>query len=947
MMLLRVLLGLIAVSSCLCLQLRSNRAVKWRLCNSNLQSREVRTQGLRSASRLGMSDEGDGNEEVSIGDMELPQGVERLELNDELKASFMSYAMSTILGRALPDARDGLKPVHRRVLYAMHGLGLLPSSTYRKCARVVGEVLGKYHPHGDMSVYDALVRMAQDFVMLHTLVAGHGNFGSVDNDPAAAMRYTEAKLSSLAFDSLLADIKEDTVDFVDNFDGNEIEPLVLPARLPMLLLNGASGIAVGMATNIPPHNLGELSDAIMAMLDNPDITADELVKIVPAPDFPTGGKIMGNKGAEELYKTGRGSIIMRAKTHIEVLSKGGGSTGQRASTRNAIIVTELPYMTNKSGLLEKIADLVNDKKLDGIADLRDESDRDGIRMVIELKRDAIPAVVQNNLFKKTALQTAFSANMLALVDEGKQPMRLDLKGALEIFIQFRFKTLRRRTSFQLGKLKSRDHIVQGLIVALARVDEIIDLLRKSKDTASAREVLTGDSYKFSAEQAESILGLRLSRLTAMEEGKLKDEHEALTKDIAGLEELMAQDSKVNEIIRRETKEIKDKHGKPRQSELLGEEGNLTDQDLLANDRSVIIITRSGYIKRLPIEEFESQSRGTKGKAGAKLSTEDDGISQFFSCNDHDSVLFVTDKGVAYSIKAFQVPLASRTAKGVPLPQILPFSSQEKVTSVIPIESFEREEEHLVLLTRKGFVKKTPLKSFQNMSARGLIIISLTEGDSLGWSRRCMPKDEVLIATKDGFACRFGVSDLTSTGRQSRGVRALNLREDDQMADMDVNNSNALPGTDGTAGEGGDVPPGIDYVFVITERGYGKRISIADFRKAKRGGRGVFAIKFKEKAGGGGSKARAAGKANADVDALRCLRFCSSGDEVVLSTSRGTILRQRVDDVSVQARSATGVLVQKLARDDSIVDISIVPPEEEKEEEETKTKAGASAESTKA
>lgn len=917
--------------------LRSQSSMKWRKGNINLGRREMRTQDLRGVSKLSMSNEGEQNDET-IEDMELPAGVERLELNDELKASFMSYAMSTILGRALPDARDGLKPVHRRVLYAMHGLGLVPSSSYRKCARVVGEVLGKYHPHGDMSVYDALVRMAQDFVMLHTLVAGHGNFGSVDNDPAAAMRYTEAKLSSIAFDSLLADIKEDTVDFVDNFDGNEIEPLVLPARLPMLLLNGASGIAVGMATNIPPHNLGELSDAIVAMIDNPDISSDELVKIVPAPDFPTGGKIMGNKGAEELYKTGRGSIIMRAKSHIEVLSKGGGATGQRASTRNAIVVTELPYMTNKSGLLEKIADLVNEKKLDGIADLRDESDRDGIRMVIELKRDAIPAVVQNNLFKKTALQTSFSANMLALVDEGRQPQRLDLKGALEIFIKFRFKTLRRRTNFQLSKLKSRDHIVQGLIVALSRVDDIIELLRKSKDTSSAREALTGPTYKFSAEQAESILGLRLSRLTAMEESKLKEEHETLTKDIAELEELMADDGKVNAIIRRETMEIKEKHGKPRLSELLGEEGNLTDQDLLANDRSVIIITRSGYIKRLPIEEFESQSRGTKGKAGAKLSTEDDGISQFFSCNDHDSVMFVTDKGVAYSIKAFQVPLASRTAKGVPLPQILPFSSQETVTSVIPIESFTREEEHLVLLTRKGFVKKTPLKNFQNMSARGLIIISLTEGDSLGWSRRCMPHDEVLIATKDGFACRFGVSDLTSTGRQSRGVRALNLREDDQMADMDVNNAVTGTGTTTIPTEGGE-----GFVFVITERGYGKRISIEDFRKAKRGGRGVFAIKFKDKAGGGGRNARAAGRAESDVDTLRCLRFCSSGDEVVLSTSRGTILRQRVDDVSVQARSATGVLVQKLAKDDSIVDISIVPPEEEKEEEKkTKTSDSKSA-----
>ena len=688
----------------------------------------------------------------------------------------------------------------------------------------------------------------------------------------------------------------------------------------MLLLNGASGIAAGMATNIPPHNLGELCDAITALVDNPDLAEEDLVKIVPAPDFPTGGNIMGTAGSEDLYKTGRGSIVMRAKTHIESLSRSTGPGG-RSTTRNAIVVTELPYLTNKSGLLEKIADLVNEKKLEGITDLRDESDRHGIRVVIELKRDAIPAVVQNNLFKKTALQTTFSGNMLALVDEGKQPQRLNLRGALNIFIKFRFKTLRRRTKHKLEKLKARDHIVQGLIAALKRVDDIIALLRKCKDTASARAVLVGTEYGFSAEQAESILGLRLSRLTAMEEGKLSDEHETLSRDILVLEELMHQDDKVNEMIKQETLDIKNKFGQPRRSEILDAEGVLSDQDLLANDRSVIIITKSGYIKRLPIEEFESQSRGTKGKAGAKMSGADDGIVHFFSCNDHDSVLFVTDKGIAYSIKAFQVPLGSRIAKGVPLPQILPFSAQERVTSVIPIETFDREDEHLVLLTKFGFVKKTPLKSFKNISARGLIIISLTEGDSLGWSRRCLPHEEVLIATKDGFACRFSVSDLSSTGRQARGVRALNLREADQMADIDINTRvktllDGSPNPEYTNDKSA-------YVFAITERGYGKRIPISEFRKAKRGGRGVFAIKFKEKAGGGGKQARQAGRSKEESDALRCFRFCAAGDEVVLSTSKGTILRQKVDDVSVQARSATGVLVQKLDKGDAIMDIAIV------------------------
>jgi len=683
--------------------------------------------------------------------------VQDIELNDELRDSFMSYAMSTILGRALPDARDGLKPVHRRVLYAMHCLNLTPESGYRKCARVVGEVLGKFHPHGDMSVYDALVRMAQDFVMLHPLVAGHGNFGSVDNDPAAAMRYTEAKLSKLAYDTLLSDIKEDTVDFVANFDGNEEEPLVLPARIPMLLLNGGSGIAVGMATSIPPHNLGELADAVVAIIDNPNLSQDQLLKIVPAPDFPTGGKIMGLAGAKSLYETGHGSILMRANCHMEVITSG-------TRTRNAIIVTELPYMTNKASLLEKIADMVNDKKLDGIADLRDESDRDGIRLVIELKRDAIPALVQNNLYKKTALQVTFSGNMLALVDSGKQPQRLTLRQALDIFISYRFQTLRRRTKYQLKKITARNHIVEGMILAMKRMDDIISLLRKTKESTENIKARLTQSKEFglSSEQADAILNMQLRRLTALEEDKLKEENEDLQRQIKLLTGVMQDDKKVFEIMRQETLELKAKHAQPRRSILWDEEGAISEEDLVANDRSVIVITRSGYIKRLSIEEFETQARGTKGKAGARLSADDDSVSQFFSCNDHDVILFITDKGKAYSVKAFQVPLGSRIARGVPLPQVLPINSDEVVTSVIPVDSFagrnsgggvdgaekeEQEQEHLVLLTSNGFVKKTPLKAFESISARGLIIISLEEADSLRWARRCLPHEEVLIATR--------------------------------------------------------------------------------------------------------------------------------------------------------------------------------------------------------
>lgn len=670
-------------------------------------------------------------------------GQDTIDINAELKSSFMSYAMSTILGRALPDARDGLKPVHRRVLFAMHSLGLTPDSSYRKCARIVGEVLGKFHPHGDQSVYDALVRMAQDFVMMHPLVAGHGNFGSIDNDPPAAMRYTEAKLSQLAFDSLLVDIKEDTVDFTPNFDGNEEEPFILPARLPILLINGASGIAVGMATNIPPHNLGEIVDAMVALINDPDLSEEDLARIVPAPDFPTGGFIQGLAGAKEFETTGHGSILMRAKTHIEQIANNGKSG---ARPRTAIIVTELPYMTNKAALLEKIADLVNDKKLEGISDLRDESDRNGIRVVIELKKDAIPEIVQNNLFKKTALQTAFSGNFVALAESGTQPKRLNLKSALVLFLQYRFQTIRRRTAFQLSKLKSRNHIVMGLMTALSKIDDIINIIKNSADTQSAKDLLFSEPYNFSVEQAEAILSLTLRRLTALEENKLKEEHEDLVAQISKLENLMLDDNEINHIIITESMALKNKHAIPRRTEIIKDVTDFTDEDLLANERSVIITTRSGYIKRIPIDAFSAQSRGGKGKIGAKMSTDEDMVSQFFSCQDHDPILFLTDSGKAFKIKAYKIPLASRTAKGVPIPQVLPISAEGNVTAIMPMEQFN-EDDQLVLLTKKGFIKKTAMSAFTNLRGRSLRAMSVNEGDALIWVRKCETDSDILIATR--------------------------------------------------------------------------------------------------------------------------------------------------------------------------------------------------------
>lgn len=854
-----------------------------------------------------------------LSESEKDTSIVNVQLNDELKNCFMSYAMSTILGRALPDARDGLKPVHRRVLYAMQMLNLTPDSTYRKCARIVGEVLGKFHPHGDQSVYDALVRMSQDFVMLHPLISGHGNFGSVDNDPPAAMRYTEAKLSSLSSDAMLSDIKEDTVDFVPNFDDQEEEPLVLPAKIPMLLLNGASGIAVGMATNIPPHNLGELIDGVVGLIRNPELSDEELMKVIPAPDFPTGGEIIGKVGAHSMYKTGRGSVPMRAKSHIEVIT----STSRSGTklTRTAIIVTELPYMTNKAALLEKMADMVNDKKLDGISDLRDESDRDGIRVVIELKRDANPAIVQNNLYKKTALQTSFSGNMLALVDDGTQPKRVTLRDLLNIFIDFRFKTVRRRTAHQLKKVQSRDHIVQGLIMALSKIDKIIKVIRDSEDVIAAKVLLISEEFGFSVEQAESVLGLTLRRLTSMEGSKLNSEHDDLVKQIDVLSNVMNSETEVFNIIVNESLEIKKKHAVPRRTAILGEQLELCDQDLLANDRSVILITGNGYIKRIPIEEFQAQSRGGKGKAGARLSTDQDSVQHFFTCNDHDTVLFVTDRGIAYTTKAFQIPLGSRIAKGTPLPQVLPIGQNEVVTSLIPIDSF-RDEESLILLTSNGYVKKTPINAFKTVSARGLTIISLGDDDSLRWARRCNITDEILIATRDGFGMRMEASSLRETGRKSRGVRALNLRDGDRMADMDIIlKSNPI--------ETGPSEP--QYVLAVTEKGYGKRISIEEFRVQKRGGRGVIIIKFKTKAGGGRGKTTTLIKpktkeVKGETDALSSMRICSAEDEVVFSTERGTIMRQLAGDISVQSRSATGVKLQKLPIDDSIVMVDVVPPD---------------------
>ncbi|MEC4816205.1 MAG: DNA gyrase subunit A [Scytonema sp. PMC 1069.18] len=843
------------------------------------------------------------------------------DLGNEMSRSYLEYAMSVIVGRALPDARDGLKPVHRRILYAMHELGLTADRPFRKCARVVGEVLGKYHPHGDTAVYDALVRMAQDFSMRSPLIQGHGNFGSIDNDPPAAMRYTECRLQALTSDALLQDIESETVDFIDNFDGSQQEPVVLPSRIPQLLVNGSSGIAVGMATNIPPHNLGEVIDGLIALIHNPDITDIQLMQYIPGPDFPTGGQILGTGAIKEAYTTGRGSITMRGVAAIETVEQRG------RPDREAIIVTELPYQTNKAALIEKIAELVNDKRIDGIADIRDESDRDGMRIVIELKRDAYPRVVLNNLYKQTPVQANFGANMLALVDG--EPQILNVKKFLEVFLDFRIQSITRRTQYELRKAEERDHILQGLLIALAHLDEIISLIRNAPDAPSAKgELIT--TYGLSEAQADAILQMQLRRLTALEADKIRLEHEELQALITDLRDILARRERILEIIENEIKQIREKFATPRRTVILSVEGEIDDRDLIANEKAVILLTEQGYIKRMPINSFEAQSRATRGKAGAKVK-EDDGVEHFLTCCDHDSVLFFSERGVVYCLKAYQIPVGSRTSRGTPIVQMLPIPKEEKITSIVPVSEFTSEE-YLVMLTKGGNIKKTELAAFSNIRANGLIAISLEDGDQLRWVRRAKVEDSVLIGSRQGMAIHFRCNheQLRPLGRATRGVKSMKLRDKDLLVGMDILPAAVLEtlnteedteieeiveaiedseNEEATEVNGnGSIGP---WVLVITTGGYGKRVPVSQFRLQNRAGQGLMATKFKSR------KIK---------DQLATLHIVNSDDEIMMVTSRGIIIRQAVKAISIQSRSATGVRVQRLDEDDVITGVAIIPPD---------------------
>jgi DNA gyrase subunit A len=845
------------------------------------------------------------------------------DLSNEMSRSYLEYAMSVIVGRALPDARDGLKPVHRRILYAMYELGLTPDRPFRKCARVVGEVLGKYHPHGDTAVYDALVRMAQDFSMRNPLINGHGNFGSIDNDPPAAMRYTECRLQALATDSLLRDIEAETVDFADNFDGSQQEPIVLPARIPQLLLNGSSGIAVGMATNIPPHNLGEVIEGAIALIHDPEITDLDLMQYIKGPDFPTGGQIIGRSGIREAYTTGRGSITMRGVAEIETLQQRG------RADKEAIIITQLPYQTNKAALIEKIADLVNDKRIEGISDIRDESDRTGMRIVIELKRDAYPRVVLNNLYKQTAVQSNFGANMLALVNN--DPQLLTIRRFLEVFLEFRVEAITRRTRYQLRKAQERDHLLQGLLIALENIDAIIRLIRGAADTATAKIELE-EGFGLSQTQADAILQMQLRRLTALEAEKIQAEHEDLQTQIADLNDILARKERIEEIIESELTTIKNLHATPRRTEIVQGEGDLLDKDLIANEQSVILLTEQGYIKRMPVSTFEAQSRATRGKAAAKMK-ENDGIEHFMTCCDHDTVMFFSDRGVVYSFPAYQIPATSRTARGIPIIQMLPVSQSEKITSIIAVSEFT-EDEYLIMLTRKGNIKKTALSAFANIRSNGLIAISLQDEDELRWVRLATNEDSVIIGTRKGMAIHFKTNSqqLRPLGRSTKGVKSMRLKGDDVLISMDIIPSQIVATIDSSVdGEEEDdiaeeiiVDEAVDqgpWLLAITKNGYGKRVPIGKFRLQNRAGMGVRAIKFKSK-----------------DDRLVAIDIVNPEDELMIVTNRGIMIRQAVNAISLQSRNATGVRVQRLDKDDAIAAVAPVPPLEAQEAESQEAEA---------
>lgn len=794
-----------------------------------------------------------------------------IDIENEMRKSYLLYSMSVIVGRALPDVRDGLKPIHRRILYAMHGLGLTADKPYRKSATVVGEVMGNYHPHGDAAIYDALVRMAQDFSMRNTLVDGHGNFGSVDGDPPAAMRYTETRMTRLAA-HMLADIEKDTVNFVPNFDGSKKEPEVLPARFPQLLVNGSSGIAVGMATNIPPHNLVETIDGTIELIDNPDATIEDLMEHIKGPDFPTGGLILGTQGIREAYHTGRGSIKVRARARIEPMSGG----------RHRIVVTEIPYQVNKARMIERIAQLARDKRIEGITDLRDESDREGLRIVMELKRDANPNVVLNQLYKHTTMETTFGAIMLVLVDN--EPRVLNLKEMLHYYIEHQKEVVTRRTQYDLSKAEERAHILEGLRIALDHIDEIISLIRASRTREIAREGLI-TKFGLSDRQAQAILEMRLQSLTGLEREKIEQEYEEVCALIAHLREILGNEQLLLGVIKDELIEIRDKFGDPRRSEITQDFSELEIEDLIAAEDVVVTMSNQGYIKRLPINAYKAQRRGGKGVTGM-ATREEDFVEHLFITNTHDTILFFTNMGKVYSLKGYEIPEAQRHARGTAVVNLIELDPGEAVTALMPVSKFD-EDVYVFMATKNGTVKKTELSAFANIRRSGIIGISLAPDDELIAVRMTGGDDEILLVTKDGMSIRFRQDNVRAMGRTAAGVRGINLDKGDAVVGMDIARDNA-------------------DVLIITSAGYGKRTPVVEYRPQNRAGKGLKACRLTNKTG--------------NIVGVKLVR---EENEMMLTTMAGYVIRFQISDVPKMGRLTQGVKVMSLDDGDQVISIARV------------------------
>ncbi|WP_423777486.1 DNA gyrase subunit A [Dolosigranulum pigrum] len=800
-----------------------------------------------------------------------------------MKNSFLDYAMSVIVSRALPDVRDGLKPVHRRILYGMNELGVTPDKAHKKSARIIGDVMGKYHPHGDSAIYDSMVRMAQDFSYRTPLVDGHGNFGSIDGDGAAAMRYTEARMSKIATE-LLRDINKDTIDYHDNYDGNEQEPDVLPARFPNLLVNGASGIAVGMATNIPPHNLNEVIDACALLMDNPDATVAELMEVMPGPDFPTGASVIGMSGIRRAYETGRGSIKIRAKARIDVQKNG----------KERIIVDEIPYMVNKAKLIEKIAELARDKRIEGITDLNDESDRDGLRIVIDIRRDTSAAVVLNNLYKLTQMQTSFGFNMLAIA--GGIPRTFGLRDILEHYLQHQQEVIRRRTEFDKNKAEARAHILEGLRVALDHIDAIITLIRQSETADVAKKGLI-EQFNLSDRQAQAILDMRMVRLTGLERDKIEEEYNGLLEKIAELKAILASPARINQIIKEEMAEIAKKHGDERRTELLvGEELSIEDEDLIEEENIAVTLSHGGYMKRMPISEFKSQNRGGRGVKGMSTN-DDDFVEQLRICSTHDFLLFFTNKGKVYQAKGYEVPEYGRNAKGIPALNFLNIDKDEKIQTMISMTDHESADRQLFFATRQGTVKRTALSEFENIRTSGLIAINLKEDDELVNVVVTNGNQSIVMGTHDGYAVHFAETDVRSMGRTATGVRGVRLEEGDYVIGMEILNSD-------------------QDVFVVSENGYGKRTVAAEYAIRNRGGKGVITLNITDKNG-----------------PLVALKTVDGTEDIMMVTDQGIMIRFDAQDISQTSRSTQGVRLMRLEDESRVATVAKIDFDDTDDESE--------------